>query len=180
MKKITKKQLIDRAKRIKLLIVDVDGVLTDGGIILDNKGNELKRFNVRDGHGLKMVQRVGIKVAIITGRRSKVVERRAMELGIEEVYQGCKKKLQCYGRLMKKLGISDEAVAYVGDDIVDIPLFVRVGLPIAVSDAHGDAKKFALITTENPGGGGAVREITDFLIKAGGFWDDIIEKYSEA
>jgi 3-deoxy-D-manno-octulosonate 8-phosphate phosphatase (KDO 8-P phosphatase) len=180
MKKMSKKQVLERARRVKLLIVDVDGVLTDGGIILDNKGNELKRFNVRDGHGLKMVQRIGIKVAIITGRRSKVVERRAAELGIEEVHQGCKKKLQCYSRLLKKLGVPDEAVAYVGDDIVDIPLLVRVGLPIAVSDAHEDVKKFALMITEYPGGKGAVREITDFLIKAGGLWDDIIEKYSEA
>lgn len=180
MKRISKKQLLERARRIKLLIVDVDGVLTDGGIILDNKGNELKAFHVRDGHGLKMAQRVGIKVAIITGRRSKVVERRARELGIEEVHQGCKKKLLCYGKLIKKLGVTDAEVAYVGDDIVDIPLLVRVGLPVAVSDAHEDARRYALMVTENPGGKGAVREITDMLIKARGLWDDIIKNYAQA
>ena len=172
-------KLLEIAKGIRLLILDVDGVMTDGSIILDNKGNEMKRFNVRDGHGIKMLKRVGIEVALITGRHSKVVEKRAQELGITEVYQRCHIKSVAYEHLLEKFGIPDAETAYMGDDIVDIPLLVRVGLPVAVSDAHEDAKANALIVTKNPGGRGAVRELTDFLLKARGMWDGIIAEYSE-
>lgn len=153
--------------------------MTDGSIILDNKGNEMKRFHVRDGHGIKMLKRAGIEVALITGRYSKVVEKRAAELGITEVYQRCHIKSVAYEHLLEKFGIPDAETAYMGDDIVDIPLLVRVGLPVAVSDAHEDAKANALIVTKNPGGRGAVRELTDFLLRARGMWDEIIAEYSE-
>jgi 3-deoxy-D-manno-octulosonate 8-phosphate phosphatase (KDO 8-P phosphatase) len=179
MKKITSKELLRRAAGVRLLIVDVDGVLTDGRIILDNNGNEFKAFHVRDGHGLKMVQRVGIGVAIITGRQSKVVERRAKELGITEVHQRCRNKVEAHTKVNKKFGVADEEVAYVGDDIVDIPLLVRVGLPVAVADADESAKNYALMVTKNAGGRGAVREVTDLLLKAGGKWDEIIKKYAQ-
>ncbi len=166
------------AGKIKLLIVDVDGVLTDGSIILDNEENEYKAFNVRDGHGIKMLIREGIDVAIITGRYSRVVERRANELGIKEVYQKCLKKLAAYDELKKKLSLNDEDIAYIGDDIVDIPLLRRVGFPIVVSDSINEVKKYSKIVTKNRGGRGAVREICDLLLKSKGVWQKIIDGYS--
>lgn len=168
-----------RAGKIKLLILDVDGVMTDGSIILDNEGNELKRFHVRDGHGIKMLIRSGVEVAIITGRYSKVVERRAKELGIREVYQRCHIKTVAFDHLIEKLGLTGDEVAYVGDDIVDIPILKRVGLPIAVKDAVDEAKEYALIVTENGGGRGAVREVCELLLKAKGLWESLMGEYRE-
>ncbi len=168
----------EAARKVKLLILDVDGVLTDGGIILDNEGNELKSFHVRDGHGIRLLIRNGVDVAIITGRRSRVVERRADELGIKEIYQNCFDKVAAYERIKEKLGLHDEEIAYVGDDVVDIPLFRRVGLPVTVADAAGDVKPFAMHVTTNRGGRGAVREITDLILKAKGLWEGIIDGYS--
>lgn len=177
--KKTNKQLRDIARNIKLLILDVDGVLTDGGIILDNEGNEFKLFHVRDGHGIKMIQRAGIQVAIITGRSSKVVERRANELGITEVYQGRYKKAETFKHITKKLKAAEKEVAYIGDDIVDIPLFKRVGLSIAVDDATDEAKSYAMMITKNRGGRGAVREVCDFLLKSKGLWEPMMREYLE-
>lgn len=172
--------LAEAARGIRLLILDVDGVLTDGSIVLDNEGNELKRFHVRDGHGIKMLQRAGVEVAIITGRQSKVVELRAAELGIREVYQRCRDKAVAYAQILEKLGITDRETAYVGDDVVDIPLLMRAGLPVAVADAEEEARARAMMVTSKNGGRGAVREVTDFILKAKGLWDEIIAKYSEA
>ncbi len=177
--KKTEKELLEIAKNIKLLILDVDGVLTDGRIILDNEGNELKAFHVRDGHGIKMLQRAGIQVAIITGRYSKVVERRARELGITEVYQRCHIKTVAFEHIIGQYGLTEKEVAYMGDDIVDIPVFRMVGLPIAVSDAEDEAKKYAVLVTRNRGGRGAVREICDFLLKAKGLWETVTREYFE-
>ncbi len=174
----TKKQIQAIAKNIKLLILDVDGVLTDGSIILDNEGNEFKAFHVRDGHGIKMLKKAGINVAIITGRHSKVVERRAHELGITEVYQRCHIKSVAYEHLIEKMGITDKEVAYIGDDIVDIPIFKRVALPAAVADATGETKAEAMIVTENHGGRGAVREICDLILKSNGKWKELMDEYS--
>jgi 3-deoxy-D-manno-octulosonate 8-phosphate phosphatase (KDO 8-P phosphatase) len=167
------------AKGIKLLILDVDGVLTDGSIILDNEGNEFKSFHVRDGHGIKMLEKVGIKVAIITGRHSKVVERRAHELGITEVYQRCHIKSVAYEHLLEKMGLKDNEVAYIGDDIVDIPIFKRVGLSVAVADATDETKKEALLITKNKGGRGAVREVCEFILKSKGKWEELINDYNK-
>lgn len=167
------------AKNIKLLILDVDGVMTGGGIILDDSGNEYKVFNVRDGHGIKMLMKAGIKVAIITGRKSEVVGVRARELGITEVYQRCHIKTVAFDHLLGKLGLSEEEAAYIGDDIVDIPIFRRVGLSIAVGDAIDEAKANAEMVTENHGGRGAVREVCDFILKAKGLWEDATRKYFE-
>ncbi|MBF0329400.1 MAG: HAD-IIIA family hydrolase [Nitrospirae bacterium] len=177
--KKTKKQIEALAKNIKLLILDVDGVLTDGRIILDNDGIEYKCFNVRDGHGIKMLQRHGVQVAIITGRSSKVVERRAKELGITEVYQKCHKKAVALEDIIFKTGFSVKEVACVGDDIVDIPIFRRVALSIAVSDAVDEAKSAAAFVTKNAGGKGAVREVCELILKAKGLWKDIIDEYSK-
>ena len=174
----TKKQIAQIAKNIKLLILDVDGVLTDGSIILDDNGNEIKSFHVRDGHGLKMLQKAGIQIAIITGRHSKVVERRAHELGITEVYQRCHIKTVAYDDLLEKFGIEDKETAYVGDDIVDIPIFKRVGLSIAVADAVDEAKREALFVTNNRGGRGAVREVCELILKSNGKWEEFIDEYN--
>jgi 3-deoxy-D-manno-octulosonate 8-phosphate phosphatase (KDO 8-P phosphatase) len=177
MKNVPEELFLKHAERIKLLIVDVDGVLTDGGIILDNEGNELKRFHVRDGHGIKMLMRAGIEVAIVTGRESEVVKRRAAELGIKIVHQRSKVKLEAYEEILKETGMSDEQVAYVGDDIVDLPVMRRAGLSVAVADAEEYVKKEAMVVTERPGGGGAVREVTDLILRAGGYWDDETKRY---
>jgi len=165
------------AKGLKMLILDVDGVLTDGGIILDNEGNEYKSFNVRDGHGIKMLIRSGMHVAIITGRHSKVVERRAHELGITEVFQKCFDKRIVYRKLLEQYALKENEVAYIGDDIVDAPIMAMAGLPIAVADAAEEAKKYALMVTKNRGGRGAVREVTDFILKAKGLWQGMFDDY---
>lgn len=175
--KKTKKQINSIAKGIKLLALDVDGVLTDGGIILDNDGVEYKVFHVRDGHGIKMLQKAGIHVAIITGRDSRVVDRRAHELGIIEVYQKCLNKIPPYEHLIGKLGVTDSEVAYIGDDIVDVPLFRRVGLAVAVADATDEAKAEAMLITKSRGGRGAVREICDLILKANGQWKVLTDAY---
>jgi 3-deoxy-D-manno-octulosonate 8-phosphate phosphatase (KDO 8-P phosphatase) len=171
------KKIEDIAKGIRLLILDVDGVLTDGSIILDNDGNEYKSFNVRDGHGIKMLIHSGIHVAIITGRHSKVVERRAQELGIAEVFQKCHDKRTAYRKLIEQYALEDLEVAYIGDDIVDAPIMALVGLPVAVADATEDTKGYALFVTKNRGGRGAVREVTDFILKAKGRWQGMVDDY---
>ena len=173
------RELQETAKGIKVLILDVDGVLTDGRIILDNEGNEFKSFHVRDGHGIKMLQKAGIRVAIITGRYSKVVERRAQELGITEIFQRCHAKTVALDHIIEKYGLSEKEAAYVGDDVVDIPVFKKVGMPIAVKDAEDAAKDHAAMITENRGGRGAVREVCDFLLRAKGLWESAMREYFE-
>lgn len=168
-----KKEIKEKAKKIKLLILDVDGVMTDGSIILDNEGNELKRFHVRDGHGIKMLQRAGIKVGIITGRKSKVVDLRAKELGITEVYQKIFRKSEVYEGLLKKYKLKDENVAFMGDDIVDRELFKRAVLSAAPADAEEEAKKWADLVTVRGGGRGAVREFIDLILKSSELWEKV-------
>ena len=168
-----KKNISAKAKKIKLLILDVDGVMTDGSIILDNKGNEFKRFNVRDGHGIKMLGKAGIQTGIITGRKSKVVEIRARELGITDVFQKVYKKSAVYEKLLKKYKCSDENVAFMGDDIVDVELLRRAGLSAVPADADEETKKYAHIKMKNNGGRGAVREFTDMILKSAGLWEKV-------
>ena len=165
-----KKTIAEKAKNIKLLILDVDGVMTDGGIILDNKGNEFKIFHVRDGHGIKILGKVGIKTGIITGRRSKVVAIRAKELGITDVFQKVYKKSEVYNKILKKYNYKDEDVAFMGDDIVDADLLKRAGLSAAPADADDEAKKYADIVMKKDGGRGAVRELTDLILRSSGLW----------
>lgn len=168
-----KKSIKEKAGKIKLLILDVDGVMTDGSIILDKNGNELKRFHVRDGHGIKMIGRAGIKVAIITGRKSKVVEIRAKELGITEVYQKIFKKSVVFEKLIKKYKCRDENVAFMGDDVVDRELLKRAGLSAAPADAEDEAKKLADFVAKRNGGRGAVREFTDLILKSSNLWKKV-------
>lgn len=168
-----KEEILNKAKYIKLLILDVDGVLTDGSIILDNAGNELKMFHVRDGHGIKMLMKVGIKVAIISGRKSRVLERRAEELGIMEVHQGILKKSAVYESLLRKYKCKDEETAFMGDDIVDIELLKRAGLSAVPADADEGVKKWAAFISTKKGGRGAVREFVELILKSSGLWDKI-------
>ncbi|MCD6153434.1 MAG: HAD-IIIA family hydrolase [Syntrophobacterales bacterium] len=177
MNKLFDEELVKKIKSVTFLMLDVDGVLTDGKIIIDDLGNETKHFNVRDGHGLKMLIRTGIQVVLITGRTSKVVEYRARELGIKEIYQGSKNKVENLEEILRKKRISGEQVAYVGDDIVDIPVFRRVGFSVAVEDASEYAKESADYITERKGGQGAVRELCEIILKIQGKWDDIASRY---
>ncbi len=166
-------EIIEKTKKIKLLILDVDGVMTDGSIILDNEGNELKRFHVRDGHGIKMLSKAGIKTGIITGRKSKVVEVRALELGIEDVHQKIWQKSKVFEQMMEKYGIKDENVAFMGDDVVDQELLKRAGLSAAPADAEEEAKMLADIVMSRNGGRGAVRQFTDLILKGSGLWKKV-------
>lgn len=163
--------------RIKLLLLDVDGVLTDGRIIYDNQGSEIKAFDVKDGHGLKMLQRAGIKTGIITGRQSEVVKRRAEELGFDILYQGALRKLEPYREILAQHGLTDEQVAYVGDDVVDLPILRRVGFSATVADAVDDVLPLVDYVTKRSGGRGAVREICDMLLRASGQWPALTSGY---
>jgi 3-deoxy-D-manno-octulosonate 8-phosphate phosphatase (KDO 8-P phosphatase) len=172
-----KSNIKEKLKGIKLLILDVDGVMTDGRIIMDNEGRELKNFDVRDGHGIKILQRYGIKVAILTGRKSKVVDYRAKDLEIRDVYQGALNKKEVFGRILKKHKLSASAVAFLGDDIVDIPVLKSVGFSAAVADAIDVVKKSVDYVTGHKGGHGAVREICEMILQAQGKWPEIAAKY---
>ena len=162
---------------IRLLLLDVDGVMTDGGIIYDGNGLETKVFNVKDGHGIKMLQRHGIEVGIITGRTSKVVDIRAKELGIGLVYQGALKKLDSYLDTKQKTGFNDSQIAYMGDDVIDVPVMKRVIFAAAPADALIEARNAAHYITSCSGGHGAVREICDLILKVRGFWDEEVARY---
>lgn len=168
-----------RLQKIRLLLLDVDGVLTDGRIIYDAQGVESKTFDVKDGHGLKMLQRAGIRVGIITGRTSKVVELRARELGIEILHQGAKQKLPPYEAILRDHGFEDREVAYVGDDLVDLPILTRVGFAVTVADGVEELREHVDYVTRKAGGRGAVREICDLLLKEGGYWASVTERYFE-
>lgn len=167
----------ERLKDIRLLLLDVDGVMTDGGIIYDGNGLETKIFNVRDGHGIKMLQRCGIMVGIITGRSSAVVDIRARELGIELVYQGALKKLERYEEIKLKTGLSDSQIAYIGDDVIDVPVMRRVVFAAAPADGQPEARNIAHYVTSRGGGRGAVREVCDLIIKGRGLWNDVASRY---
>ena len=169
----------ENASRVRLLILDVDGVLTDGRLILGDDGQEYKAFHSRDGHGLRMLQDSGIAVAIITGRTSQVVEKRARELGIEHLYQGRRDKLPALQELLALLRLRNEALAYVGDDVIDLPVMRRVGLAVAVGDAHPYVKRHAHWVTDAPGGRGAAREVCELLMRAHGTLEACLRAYIE-
>jgi 3-deoxy-D-manno-octulosonate 8-phosphate phosphatase (KDO 8-P phosphatase) len=172
-----KKNIKAKLKGIKLLILDVDGVMTDGRIIMDSEGREIKNFNVRDGHGIKILQRYGIKVAILTGRKSKVVEYRAKDLEIGDVYQKVFNKKEVFQKILKKHKLSADATAFMGDDIVDIPVLKSVGFSAAVADAVDVVKQSVDYVTKNNGGHGAVREVCEMILQAQGKWPEIAARY---
>ncbi|QEM81316.1 KdsC family phosphatase [Halomonas binhaiensis] len=169
--------LLDRLRRIRLLALDVDGVMTDGSLYFQADGSELKAFNTLDGHGLKLLKRAGIEVAIITGRRSTMVEHRADALGIRHVSQGVEKKLVELKTLCTALGLELHQVAYCGDDLPDLPCIHHVGVGISVPGAPDYIQKHAHWVTERHGGHGAVREICDRLLMAQGHWDSVLDTY---
>ncbi|MBI5420279.1 MAG: HAD-IIIA family hydrolase [Deltaproteobacteria bacterium] len=167
----------EKAARVRLFLLDVDGVLTDGGIVFDGDGREIKRFHVRDGHGIKMIQRAGVEVGIITGRTSEVVNVRAKELGIALVRQGATDKVAAWREILLEKGISAEETAYVGDDIVDVPLLRQVGFSAAVADAESEVLVAVDFVSSRAGGHGAVREIIEFVLRSSGAWEKIVAKY---
>ena len=166
-----------KAKKLKLLILDVDGVLTDGRLFFDNEGKEYKCFHARDGHGIKLLRQCGVEVAVISGRRSNSVALRMKSLGIDHVYQGHEDKRAALSELLQNTGINADEAAHVGDDLLDLPIMMRVGLAIAVNDANFAVKEKAHWCTSLPGGQGAVREVCDFILQAQGHFDGILASY---
>ena len=166
-----------KAAKIRLLLLDVDGVLTDGAIIIDSRGGETKRFDVRDGLGVALLIRSGIRVGFITGRSSDVVRLRAKELGVRIIYQGVQDKADVYDKIKHETGLTDEEIAYVGDDIVDLPIMRRAGLAVAVRDSWPGIRPGADYVTEAEGGRGAVREVSELILKAQNHWQRLADPY---
>jgi len=171
------KEILEKAARIKLVVFDVDGVLTDGSLFLGDDGQEYKAFNSKDGLGMKMLQQSGVKIGIITARSSRVVLLRMESLGIEHIYQGQEDKLPAFLDLQRKLGLATEQIAYVGDDVVDLPIMRHVGLAISVQDAHQLAIEHSHWKTQARGGRGAAREVCELLLEAQGNLATALERY---
>jgi 3-deoxy-D-manno-octulosonate 8-phosphate phosphatase (KDO 8-P phosphatase) len=171
------KTLAERCAAIDLLLLDVDGVMTDGGILYNDDGVELKQFNTRDGAGLKLWAHVGKKSAILTGRSSQVVEVRAAEVGITHVIQGAAEKLSAYHRLLTDHGWKPEQVCYVGDDLPDVPVLLHCGLAAAVADGCPETRSVAHYVTQLPGGRGAVREVIELVLGCQGLWQRVVESF---
>ncbi len=171
------RDILEKASKIKVVIFDVDGVLTDGRLYVTEDGKEIKSFHSRDGHGMKMLQSNGVQIGIITGRTSSIVSHRMVELGVEHVYQGKRDKVPAYLELMAKLGFAAEEAAYVGDDVVDLPVMRRVGLAIATQDAHPFVKQHAHWQTPNRGGHGAARDVCELIMEGHGVLQDTLAKY---
>lgn len=169
--------IIERAKKVKLLLLDVDGVLTDGRIIRSNKGDEIKNFNVNDGLGVLLVKRSGIKCLILTAKASRIVTARAKDMGIDKVYQGFHYKAEALEDILKKFEVSADEICFIGDDVIDIPVLKRVGLAVCPPNAMHEVKPLAHLITEKKGGYGAVREVCDLILKAQGTWDKVTERY---
>lgn len=163
--------LVERAKKIKLIVFDVDGVLTDGRLIIGDDGQEYKCFNTQDGLGMKLLKASGVEMAIITGRTSNVVTKRAESTGVMHFYQGVDDKLLAFEDLLRKSGLPPEACAFMGDDVVDLPPMRRAGLALTVPDSHDLVKQYAHYTTQRDAGRGAVREVCELIMRAQGTYD---------
>ncbi|MDX1948635.1 MAG: HAD hydrolase family protein [Pirellulaceae bacterium] len=170
-------KLNERCRRVELILSDVDGVLTDGGIWYDNQGVEIKQFHIRDGLGIKLWQRAGFRFGILTARTSHIVKLRAAELGIEVVRQGFETKLPIAIDLLRELNLTAEQACYIGDDLTDLPVIRHVGLGVAVADAAAEVRAAAGYITQTPGGRGAVRELVELILKSKSRWDDVIQRY---
>jgi 3-deoxy-D-manno-octulosonate 8-phosphate phosphatase (KDO 8-P phosphatase) len=162
---------------IELLALDVDGVLTDGTLVIHGDGSESKGFNALDGHGIRMWKRAGLKVALISGRASEPTRRRAEQLQIEHVFEDCHDKLPLFENFIKQLGLSAGKAAYVGDDLTDLPLIRYAGFGVAVANAADEVKRYADYVTVRPGGRGAVREVIEHILKNSGRWQDLVKRY---
>ncbi len=168
-----------RARRIKLLLTDCDGVLTDGRLELLENGDEQKTFHARDGQGISLFHQAGLKTGIISGRTSGAVERRAQDLSMSYVRQYAKDKVKALEEIMAEAKVSLHECAYIGDDLADVPVMLQVGLAVAVADAVMETKQAAHFITENNGGYGAVREVCDLILKAQGRWEDLMKQYGQ-
>ena len=171
-------ELIQRAAKITTLVIDVDGVLTDGRIVYAEHGDELKFFDVQDGAGLVFWHRAGLKSAIITARTSRLMKRRAKEMRVDVLVQGALMKLPPYERLLKRWKLNDAQVCCIGDDLMELPLLRRVGLAVAVPNAVEEVRLASHYTTQRAGGRGAVREVIDQILKAKGLWDSVLDRYA--
>jgi 3-deoxy-D-manno-octulosonate 8-phosphate phosphatase (KDO 8-P phosphatase) len=165
-------------KNIKLVITDVDGVLSDGKVYYGESGEELKSFNIKDGLGIKLLASIGISTAIITGRKSAIVARRAKELGVEHLYQGKKNKLKSYDEIINSFNISPDEVAYLGDDLPDLPLLQKSGVGIAVNDAATQVIAGADYVTRTKGGEGCLREVADLIIDQNSAWEPLLKQFN--
>jgi len=170
-------KLDQRCQAVRLILSDVDGVLTDGGVILDNRGIETKTFHIRDGTGIKIWRRAGYRFGLVTGRNSHIVQLRAAELDVEIVRQGVDDKLRVVKQIIDELGLAPESACYIGDDLPDLPVIRSVGLGVAVADAAEEVRREAHYTTSVAGGKGAVREAIEMILKNQRRWDDLILKY---
>lgn len=166
-----------RLSQIQLLLLDVDGVLTDGGIIYDAAGGEIKRFCVKDGLGIRLLMAAGLRVGIITGRRSPALTHRLNNLGIDLVFDGTLDKAAALKSIIEQLGLEPPQISFVGDDLPDLPIMKRVGLAVAVSDAAVEVKQAAHFITTARGGDGAVREVCELILKARGLWEGILDRF---
>lgn len=171
------KQATLRAQPVRLAIFDVDGVMTDGRLYFGDDGQEYKAFHSLDGHGMKMLAQSGVQLAIITGRTSQVVVHRARNLGIELIHQGASDKLAAYEELLQRVRLAPEQTAYMGDDVVDLPVLLRCGLALTVPTAPGEVQQHAHLVTAREGGRGAVREVCEFIMKAQGTWAGLLAHY---
>jgi 3-deoxy-D-manno-octulosonate 8-phosphate phosphatase (KDO 8-P phosphatase) len=164
-------------EKVKLVIFDVDGVLTDGRIIISDSGEQVREFDAHDGAGMKYLLRAGLKVAILSGRRSRLVELRCKELGITDIEQGALNKIEGYERITKRFRVKDEEVCFVGDDLPDLPVMWRVGYPVAVATARPEVRAAARYVTRAEGGRGAAREVVEKILKSQGRWQLILSRY---
>jgi len=168
---------MEKARAIKLLILDVDGVLTDGKIIYTDRGEELKCFDVKDGHGIKLLLRAGIEVALVTGRRSAAVEHRARDLGIRLVFQKALNKIEAYEEIRATQNLRDEELCVMGDDLTDLPILRKCGFSVAVPDSVDEVKREVDYVTQKEAGKGAVREVCEIILKARGVWESVTARY---
>jgi len=171
--------VINLAKKIKLVIFDIDGVLTNGTLFIGDGGEEYKAFHSKDGHGMRMLIECGLQAAIITGRKSYVVEHRMKDLGIDIVFQGYRDKRPAFRELLERTGLRADEIAYMGDDVVDLPVMTQVGMAIAVSDAHPFVLQHADYITDKPGGSGAAREAIETILQAQGLLQTKLDSYLE-
>jgi len=169
--------VLEKIRRIKLLIVDIDGVMTDGRIIYSIYGDELKFFDVQDGFGITLLNRAGIKSVIITAKKSKIVKHRARDMKVAKAYQGHHDKLIPFTKALRKFGVKPEEVCFIGDDLIDLPILKRVGFAAAVPNAMEEVKEHAHFITSKTGGRGAVRELCDLILKSQGKWDLATARY---
>jgi len=167
----------DKVQRLKLLILDVDGVLTDGRLFFDDQGKEYKCFHARDGHGIKLLRHSGVEVAVISGRKSNSVAIRMQNLGVDLVYQGHENKRAAFNDVLQRVQLLPEQVAHVGDDVLDLPIMTQVGFAVAVADAHFAVKQRADWCTQSTGGMGAVREVCDLIMQVQGTFDEALQVY---